>query len=176
MLLQRFPFNDSNNEITWTRGCLQTNTKNICTLSSSTLSLSLLPCPASGSTTFAFKWFRMQWIIRKFLCDLACRVLIRPGQVEPKPSLVLLFRFQKGKNVQLCAESWPHTRSMKRVPPLPPLFPILYSVLGATAPRPQSSAVKTAFQVQRGKKRRMNKTFGFRFLYTLAGYITNVVD
>lgn len=59
----------------WTRCCLEYNVKHM----NLQFPPSLLP---PTPPVFSFKWFRMQWIIRKFLRDLACRVLIRPGQTR----------------------------------------------------------------------------------------------
>lgn len=127
---------------------------------------------------FSFKWFRMQWIIRKFLCDLACRVLIRPGQDGPGKSnrnesrpLVPLSKGQIRSTMRAGVVPPQHTHVSKGTTASPPPLS-LYPTPHASLPRPlQSRAVKTAFQVQRSKKiKRWDKTFGFPFFVYTFGW------
>lgn len=122
---------------------------------------SLPPTPL----VFSFKWFRMQWIIRKFLCDLACRVLIRPDQESrTETSRVLLFRFQKGKNVQLCELGLAPTHTYQRAPP-PALSPSTPLLMPACLAPYKAEPSKRHFKFRGAKKK--NKKVGQNFRFSI---------
>lgn len=141
-------------------------------------------CLPATPLVFSFKWFRMQWIIRKFLCDLACRVLIRPGQAKPGKSnrnesrpLVPLSKGQIRSTMRAGVAPPPHTHTYQRAPRPAPLHSLCTPLLmpACLAPyKAEPSKRHFKFRGAKNKNKKVGKNFRFSifFVYTFGwGYI-----